>query len=76
MSVCPSPPVVSPPMRVSGEMTTADLPMRPACTAAEIAAGLEPYITMSRSSISAARAPLAANMAATPSKIIVRAFMV
>jgi hypothetical protein len=29
-------------MRDSGETITADLPMRFACTAAEIAAGLEP----------------------------------
>ena len=42
MSVWPSPPVVSPPMRVSGETTMHVTPMRFACTAAEIAAGEEP----------------------------------
>ena len=42
MSVSPSPPVVSPPMRVSGETITAVFPILFACTAAEMAAGDEP----------------------------------
>ena len=64
MSVWPRPPVVSPPMRVSGETTTAVFPIRFACTAAAIAAGDEPYITMSRT-VSAAPAAKAMHAAAT-----------
>ena len=48
-------------MRVSGETTTALLPMRFACTAAEIAAGDDPYITTSVSIANAANAHPAAS---------------
>ena len=42
MSVAPSPPVESPPIRVSGHTITALRPMRFAWTAAESAAGVLP----------------------------------
>ena len=59
MSVCPSPPVVSPPMRVSGHTMTAVLPLRCASIAAVRAAGDDPYITTSRRQAHPESGPLA-----------------
>ena len=47
MSVRPSPPVVSPPILPVGSIKTTSSPIRFACTAAEIPAGVPPYTTRS-----------------------------